>query len=114
MVIANVSVDSPNYEVVAVEPNGCEAVEIITLEVLVTTAVFTSQVGEICVGEKATFFDLSENATEYLWQFTNIVFQTHLFQEHHNTSSYCTIIITTVGNRSTGCQVYTGVRSFQR
>lgn len=85
-VIVNVSVDSPNYEVVAIEPNGCEAAEIITLEVLVTTAAFTSQVSEICVGEKATFFDLSENATEYLWQFTNTTTAETIFSNESNPS----------------------------
>ncbi|MGB0930776.1 MAG: choice-of-anchor B family protein [Chitinophagales bacterium] len=71
MALATVSVDAPNYEVTAVEPNGCGVSEIIELEVLVSTAAFTSQVGEICVGEKVTFFDLSENADSYLWEFEN-------------------------------------------
>ncbi len=70
-VLATASVDAPNYEVVAIEPNGCEVSEVISLEVLVSTAAFTSQVTEICVGEKVTFFDLSENADSYLWEFEN-------------------------------------------
>ncbi|MFK7907041.1 MAG: choice-of-anchor B family protein, partial [Chitinophagales bacterium] len=71
IVVATTSVDSPTYEVRAVEPNGCEIMEIIELEVVVTTAGFTSQVNEICAGEDVTFFDTSEYAENYLWEFTN-------------------------------------------
>ena len=84
IIVATTSIDAPVYQLTAIEPNGCEVVEVITLEVMVSEAGFTSQVNEICMGDKITFFDLSENAQTYLWEFENTATGTVLLSDKPN------------------------------
>ncbi|MEZ4886053.1 MAG: choice-of-anchor B family protein [Chitinophagales bacterium] len=83
-IVATTSIDAPTYTVIAVEPNGCEVIEIIDLDLIVTTAGFSTQVSEACVGEQVAFLDMSENALSYLWEFTNTKTGTKLTSNESN------------------------------